>query len=39
VLEGDPLSASRESIGELEVWMTIVGGSVAWSRESAAQAV
>lgn len=36
VVDGDPLSASREAIGNLEVFMTMVGGVVAWTRGDAA---
>jgi predicted amidohydrolase YtcJ len=33
VLDDDLLSVSRESIGDVGVWMTMVGGGVAWSRD------
>jgi predicted amidohydrolase YtcJ len=33
VVDGDPLSVSRESIADLQVWMTMVDGEIAWSRE------
>jgi predicted amidohydrolase YtcJ len=34
VVDGDLLSSSREDIGGLEIWLTMVGGSVAWSRDN-----
>ena len=33
VVDDDLLSVSREAIGDLGIWMTMVGGAVAWSRE------